>query len=145
MINKVIPHWLCGWFHDCVTVCNFLFTSPKGTTEVRTKINVAGEHHESTHYLKTYTKRRLSCPKYLLSLNSAAASVRNTSTRTTPSLFSQLFGNDSILTTSITITATTSHDENYKRGKHLGGQDRREKQGFQLKGISQQHQKEGTC
>lgn len=29
-----------------------------------------------------------------------------------------------------TITATTSHDENYKRGKHLGGQDRWEKLGF---------------
>lgn len=101
-----------------------VYLQAQKTREVRTKINAADEHHESTHYLKTYAKRRLSSPKHLLSLNSAAASVRNTLARTMPSLFSQLFGNDSILTTSITITATTSHDENYKRGKHLGGKDR---------------------
>lgn len=32
-----------------------------------------------------------------------------------PSLFSQLLRNSSILSTSTTITATTSHGENYKR------------------------------
>lgn len=144
MINEVITHWLCGCFHDCVTAYDSLFTNPKGTREARTKINAADEHHESTHYLKTYAKR-LPSRKYLISLNSAAASVRSILARTMPSLFAQLFGNDSILTTSITITATTSHDENYKRVKCLVGWNRWEKQGFQLTGISQLNQKERTC
>lgn len=121
-----------------------LIYKPKGRREVRTKINTAAEHHESIHYIKTYTERRFSSLKYLLSLNSAAASVRNTLARTTPSLFPQLFGNNSILTTSITITATTSHGENYKR-KMLGGAEQVREARVSAQGNPSAKSEGGTC
>lgn len=120
-----------------------LIYKPRETREVRTKINTAAEHHESIHYIKTYTERRLSSLKYLLSLNSAAASVRNALARTMPSLFPQLFGSNSILT-SITITATTSHGGNYKR-KMLGRAEQVREAMVSAQGNLSAKPEGGTC
>lgn len=58
-------------------VSQLLIYKHKETREIRTKINAVDEHHDSIHHIKTYANRRLSSLKYLLSLNSAAASMRH--------------------------------------------------------------------